>query len=40
MKVDVREEQLLSLEFYGVRNADIAYVAPGRVERIACIIDS
>src|SRR6266852_2624784 len=29
MKVDVREEQLLSLEFYVVRNADIAYVAPG-----------
>src|SRR5260370_7856561 len=29
MKVDVREEQLLALEFYVVRNADIAYVAPG-----------
>src|SRR5260370_12593305 len=27
MKVDVREEQLLSLEFYAVRNADIADVA-------------
>src|SRR5712692_2521167 len=26
MKVDVREEQLLTLEFYAVRNADIADV--------------
>src|SRR5437660_5722211 len=27
MKVDVREEQLLTVEFYAVRNADIADVA-------------
>src|SRR5258708_29934960 len=29
VKVNVSEEQLLSLEFYVVRNADIAYVAAG-----------
>src|SRR6266576_5555540 len=29
MEVDVREKQLLTLEYHAVRNADIAYVATG-----------
>jgi hypothetical protein len=40
VEVHVLEEQFLGVQFDAVRDADIAHVPPGRVEWMACIIDS